>query len=269
MQMAVETAIDEAVILRQRRMSTNAEVVASASQELRTPMSSIVGYTDLLLSESVGILGAMQRNFLQRIKANIERMATMLEDLVWVATMDADQLELEPEAVDAVEVIEEAIMGAGNQFREQGITLRMDIAYDLPPIHADRDALQQIMTQLLSNACLASPPQSEVLLTARLEDSQLKGANGSEYNASCLYVSVKDWGGGVDETELERVFSRKYRADNPLLNGLGDTGVGLSIAKTLVEAHNGRIWVESEAGIGSTFAFVIPVAHTGTRGIVR
>ncbi len=256
---AVDVAIREATALRRRQMETNAEVIASIAQELRTPMSSIMGYTDLILSESVGILGAMQRNFLHRVKANTERMGTLLDDLIRITVMESGRFELAPESVEAEKIIEEAIMGIGAQFREKDITLRMDIAEDLPTLHADRDALQQIMAQLLANACQASPVHGEVVLAARRERHAFPSANGEDRRVDCFFVSVKDRGGGVAPEDIERVFSRKYRADNPLIAGLGDTGVGLSIAKALVEAHGGRIWLESEPGVGSTFCFVLPL----------
>ena len=256
---AVETSVREAEVMRRQRANDDAEVIASIAQELRTPMSSIMGYTDLLLSESVGILGAMQRNFLQRVRANTERMGTLLDDLIRVAVMESGRAELAPESMNVIDVIEAAIMGSGSQFREKDITLRLDMADDLPAIRADRDAFQQIVAQLLSNACLASPVHGEVVLAARQERCALPGPGGEPRETECLLVSVRDQGGGVAPEDIERVFSRKYRADNPLVAGLGDTGVGLSIAKALVEAHGGRIWLSSEPGVGSTFAFALPL----------
>ncbi|MBI3763090.1 MAG: hypothetical protein HY260_14675, partial [Chloroflexi bacterium] len=103
----------------------NGEVVASIAQELRQPMSSISGYTDLLLGESVGIIGALQRKFLERVKSSTERMGSLLDDLIRVTAIDTGTLRLEPEAVDVVGVIDDAITRLGGQFREKGITLRM------------------------------------------------------------------------------------------------------------------------------------------------
>lgn len=231
-----------------------AEVIAAITQELRQPMSSITGYTDLLLGESVGIIGALQRKFLERVKTSIERMGTLLEDLIRVTAIDTGTLKLEPEAVDVAGVIEDAIMGSGAQFREKGITLRLDISDDLPLLKADRDAVYQIVSHLLANACLASALDGEVGLTA---SHQVVG------DAGHLLLSVKDTGGGIPVEDQGRVFTRLYRADNPLIPGLGDTGVGLSIVKVLVEAHGGRIQVESEAGVGSTFNVLLPADGAG------
>jgi signal transduction histidine kinase len=231
------------------------QVALSLIQELSTPMNSITGYTDLLLGESVGILGEMQRQFLQRVKANIERMEGLLNDLVKVTAIDAGQISLSAGPVDLINVIEDAIMSLSAQFSERKLAVQMDMPPELPPVHADRDSLYQIVLRLLSNACQCSEPGTETLVSARLEeyDDQVKGL--SDY----LFVSVTDTGGGIVPEDQRRVFQRLYRADNPLIAGLGDTGVGLSIAKSLVEAHGGRIWVESEMGVGSTFSFILPL----------
>jgi len=228
------------------------EMLASLANELRTPMTSIVGYTDLLLGESVGILGEMQRKFLQRVKANIERLSSLINDLIEITALDTGRIELVPEPIDLINVVEEAIMGLSARFREQDLTVRLDMALELPPIRADRDALYQIMLHLLSNACQCSRPGTEIVVTGHLEEAE-KGL------PPYLHVSVQDTGGGIAPEDRPRVFQRFYRADKPLIPGLGETGVGMAIAKALVEAHSGRIWVESEMGVGSTFHFILPV----------
>ncbi len=246
-----------AVLREETGQDDRAEIVASLTNELRTPMTSIVGYTDLLLGESVGILGETQRKFLQRVKANVERLSGLINDLIEVTAIDAGRIELTPEPVDIVTVIEGAIMGLSAQFRERDLSVRLDMALELPPIRADRDSLYQIILHLLSNACQCSRPGTEVIVTGHLEEPQDPAV------PPYLRISVTDTGGGIAPEDQPRVFQRLYRADNPLIAGLGETGVGMSIAKTLVEAHGGRIWVESEMGAGSTFNFILPVTGPG------
>jgi signal transduction histidine kinase len=230
-----------------------AEILASLAHELRTPMTSIVGYTDLLLGESVGILGEMQRKFLQRVKANIERMGDLLNDIIEVTAMESGRVELRPEPVDLITVIEEAIMGLSARFRERDLSVRLDMALALPPVRADRDALYQIMLHLLSNACQCSKEGTEIVVSGHLEEAEEEGL------PAYVRVSVTDTGGGIAPEDRPKVFQRFYRADRPLIAGLGETGVGMAIAKTLVEALGGRIWLESEMGAGSTFSFILPV----------
>jgi signal transduction histidine kinase len=251
---AVDAAITEA-----RSVDSHDEVIASIAQELRTPMSSIMGYTDLLLRESIGILGSLQRKFLQRVKAYTERMGALLDDLVRITALDMGRLQLEPEKIDVIYAVEEAVMNVANQYREKGLVLRMALPGTMPSLTADRDALLQVIGHLLGNAGLASPVGGEVHLTVDARRETVPTSNSGATQTPCLYLAVRDSGAGVAPDEMERVFARKYRADNPLIEGLGDTGVSMSLAKALIDAHGGRIWFDSQAGQGTIFHVVIPL----------
>jgi len=232
--------------------SDQAEVIASISQELRQPMSSIIGYTDLLLGESVGILGALQRKFIERIKASTERIGSLIEDLIQITTIGTGLMALKPEAIDLNLIIDNAMAYTSSQLRERNITLRIDLPKSTEHIYADREALQQILIHLLQNAGAASPVEGTVTLRVRTEKQD---------ENDFVLIQVADTGGGIPTEDLPRVFSRLYRADNVLIQGVGDTGVGLSIAKTLTEAQGGRIWVDSETGVGATFSVLLPVSQ--------
>jgi len=229
------------------------ELLVGMVQEFRTPMTSIQGYIDLLLKESVGILGEMQRRFLQRVQTNVIRLGAMLDDLIKITILDAGQYRLARESVDVVELIEDAITNATNPLREKSLTVNLDIDDDLPPISADREAIANIIGQLLTNAYLVSPPRTEITVTAQRQAAD--GNDGGEQ----LLVAFEDRGGGIALEDQARVFARKYRAENPLVQGLGDTGVGLAVAKALVEAHGGEIWIDSRTNVGTTIAFTLPL----------
>jgi len=234
--------------------SEQVEVIASISQELRQPMSSIVGYTDLLLGESVGILGALQHKFVERIKASTERIGGLIDDLIQITTLETGQREFTPELIDLNLIIDNAMAYTGTQIREKNITLRLDIPDEPPKVQTDRDALQQVLIHLLQNASAATPAEGTITLRVQIQ---------TDDDNHFLLFQVADSGGGIAADDIQRVFARRYRADNSLIQGLGDTGVGLSIAKTLVEAQNGRIWVETEMGTGSTFSILLPVSIEG------
>jgi signal transduction histidine kinase len=227
------------------------EAVVSQANEFRTPMTALTGYTDLLLGEQAGILTEMQQQFLERIKANVEQMNHQLNDLVRIASPDSRPIELSPQPVDLISIIEEAIMGLAARFRERRLAVNLDLPSELAPVTADRDSLYQIMVRLLSNAVLCSETDTQVTISAE-EESYPEGGHH-------LQISVTDTGGGIAPEDYPRVFRRFYRANQPLVEGMGETGVGMAAARTLVEAHGGRIWVESEEGEGSTFSFVLPV----------
>jgi signal transduction histidine kinase len=229
-----------------------AEIIASISQELRQPMSSIIGYADLLLGESVGILSALQRKFVERVRASTERIGSLIDDLIQLTTLEAGLGTLNPETVDLNLIIDNAMAYTSSQLREKNTTLRIDIPENIQPIQSDREALQQILIHLLQNASAASPVDGTVTLRVRTVQ---------ENSVDHVQIQVTDTGGGIPKDDLSRVFSRLYRADNVLIQGVGDTGVGLSIAKTLTEAQGGRIWVETEPNSGATFNVLLPLKN--------
>jgi len=231
--------------------SHQVEVIASIAQELRQPLSSIVGYTDLLLGESVGILGALQRKFLERVRSSSERMNSLIDNLIRIAELDQAGYSATRKPVDLSAVIDDAIGLLRTQLQEKRIVLRVDLPDHLPELNTDRDALQQILFHLLQNADAATPAEGELTLRAILDYQKELG--------DFVLIQVSDSGGGIPEEDLPRVFSRVYRANNPVITGVGDTGVGLSIAETLTQALGGRIWVDSEAGVGATFSVLLPV----------
>jgi len=232
--------------------SDQTEVIASISQDLRQPLSSVVGYTELLLGESVGILGSLQRKFVERIKASSERIGTLVDDMIQVTNLETGLTELKPEPADLNEVIDNAMSYTKSQIREKNITLHLDLPKEIHSIYADREALQQILIHLLQNAGAVSPDEGKIGLKVQPQ---------TEGEREFVLLQVTDSGGGIPDEDIPRVFTRLYRADNVLIEGVGDTGVGLSIAQTLTEAQNGRIWVESEANVGSTFSVLLPMTN--------
>jgi signal transduction histidine kinase len=231
-------------------------VLTSIAQEFRQPMSSLVGYTDLLLGESIGILGAMQRKFLERIKSSIERMNGLVDDM---ANMTArEQLALAPVSVNLSQVIDEAIAQSASYLRDKNIALRVDLPEQLPEMRADHDALHQILCHLLQNASVATPNDGDITLSVRIETQ--------EHETGYALLQISDSGVGIPLEDLPRVFSRLYRNDNPTIQGVGENGVGLTIVKTLVEAHGGRIWVDSDPGHGATYSVLLPLGTDTDRG---
>jgi len=236
--------------------SVQSEMVVSLIQELRTPMTSITGYTDLLLDEKVGILGESQHQFLLRIEANIKRMEALLNDLIKATDLDAGRIDLLPESVDLGDVVEDVLDSFSVRLKEKKLDVHADVDQDLPPVYVDRENLHQVVLNLISNAVLASKPGTEIEVSAHVEGrpDELDGLPGY------VLFSVTDTGGGIAPEYQRYVFQRFYQAKNPLIEGMGETGVGLSVAKALVEANGGRIWVESEMDVGSTFSFILPLS---------
>ncbi|MBN1439476.1 MAG: hypothetical protein JW929_08710 [Anaerolineales bacterium] len=230
----------------------DAGMVTGLISEIRQPFSSMVGYTDLLLSESAGILGGMQRKFLDRIRASITRTEALFEDLLQLLLLPEKIAAPRMQPVDVASIIDGAITGVSETVREKNLVLRMDIDEEMPPVEVDRDAMQQILNHLVQNAVLITPPEKEVVVTTHtpLADQNQQLA---------LLITVKDSGPGIAAEDQPRVFTRLYRTEGPLIEGLGDTGVGMAVVRTLTEAMGGRIWLESQIGLGTTFFVLLPV----------
>ncbi len=232
--------------------------LTNIAQELRQPMSSILGYTDLLLGESVGILGALQRKFLERIKASIERMGALIEDLIEVVTVGKPPESIANQRVALSKVVDKALATTSNLMREKNVALRLDLPQELPIVAANQDSLQQALIHLLQNATSATPAEGEVTFRIRLEQE-------TPDDPGFVLLQISDQGGGIAPDDMPRVFSRLYRTENAPIPGLGDTGVGLAVAKSLVESIGGRIWVDSEENVGSTFSILLPLKETPQR----
>lgn len=243
--------------LRYKEKEPTNDLLVGLIQELRTPMTSIAGYTDLLLSETMGILGGNQRDFLQRIRANAERTNTMLEQLLRVAT--EGEPALRSEKADVLSIIETAIDVVSPQMREKRLRLDLHLEDLLGQWQFNRDALYQVMVHLLSNACQASPGEGQLRLEGRMEMVR-EMTEGRSTENHLLHLAITDSGAGIASEDLSRVFEPHVDTDAPLISGVGDTGIGLAVARQIITANQGRIWVEAEPGKGSTFSVLLPLA---------
>jgi signal transduction histidine kinase len=237
---------------------THLETITSMAEELRTPMTTILSYTDLILSEAVGLVGEAERKFLLRIKASTERMIQMANDLTRIAGGEERWTSPQRQMVDLNKLIEAAVAGSCVHLEDRALRLDLDLPEDLPTIQADPDYLRRVVFNLLSNACLASSVGGRIhVQTAHSNNSPFDREHLELNGDGFVIVSVQDSGGGLSDEALGRVFDRARPSQTP--PGLGESGAGLALVKTLVEAHGGRLWVESEKGVGTTFSLVLPV----------
>jgi signal transduction histidine kinase len=215
-------------------------------REIRQPLVSIVGYSDFLLGESVGILGAMQRKFLERIKVSTERIERLVDELQSAGTTGAQAARLLPGAINLGQAIDAVVSESGPSLRQKNIVLRVDAPIDLPDLFVPKPVLDDILTGLLLHARDVTPEDGDILLRARLEKSEGK----EDY----VLVQVTDSSGGIPVEEIPALFSAHYRS-----NGV-DNGAGpLSGVKSQVDVLGGRIWVDSDLGRGSTVSLLLPI----------
>jgi len=222
------------------------ELVATASHELRTPMTSIRGFVDMLLIGTFGEVSEGQREPLRIIKNNVVRLVQLIDELLDMSRMEAGEVRLRREELDVAALLRDVTAMLDGQFRERAIALHLDLQDGLPRVLADRQRIEQVALNLIGNACKYTPRGGQVWVSLR---------NGGDE----LRVDVRDTGVGIAEEAQQHIFTPFYRADNPLRDEVGGTGLGLSITRRLVELHGGRIWFESATERGSTFSFTLPL----------
>lgn len=240
-----------------RANESKSEFVSFVAHELKTPMTSMKGYADLLMSGVVGPMNDQQRDFLTTIRSNIDRMNTLVSDLNDVTKLQTNNLQIEPAPVDFQAVVQETLRPLHKQLDDKEQRLTLNLPDGLPPILADQNRLIQVMTNLVSNAHKYSPEGSEIVITGRLMEKNLD-AKGRDQGPA-LHVSVRDQGIGMSEEDLQKLFTPYFRSENPQTRLQPGTGLGLTITRGIIERHRGQVWVESVLGEGTTFNFTIPV----------
>ncbi len=233
------------------------DFVSFVSHELKTPMTSIKGYADLLAAGSVGPVTEAQANFLSTIRSNVNRMATLVSDLADISRIEAGRLRLEFSAVAISEVIEEVIRSTQNQVEEKEQTLTAELPPDLAEVWGDRTRLIQILTNLVSNAHKYSETGGEIRIQAEQGDN-IWDPEGAR---QVVHLSVQDNGIGISAEDQYKIFQKFFRSDDQKAREAPGTGLGLNITKSLVEMQGGMIWFESEFRKGTTFHFTIPVVE--------
>lgn len=231
----------------QQRTRELSDFLSVVSHELNTPITTLQGYTDLLLDRAAGPLTDRQSRFVENMRRSAQRLGRLVLDLSDVARIDAGRLTVQTEPFDLQLALEEALSCQHTLIEEKGLRLSVFLAPDASRIQGDPQRVVQILTNLLSNACRYTPAGGRIEISSRAVDGMVETA-------------VRDSGIGIRPEERERIFERFYRGGDPAVREQPGTGLGLSIAKSLVELQGGRIWFESVPGVGTTFTFTLPAA---------
>ena len=218
-------------------------MVTDVAHDLRTPLSNIRGYLEALQDGVV----EPKREVVDSLHEEAMLLNRLVDDLQELALAEAGQLRLERQPVAPADLVNRAMEAARAQAAAGGITLQVDLPADLSLVDVDPQRIGQVLGNLLSNALTHTPPGGEVVVAAQARESEVE-------------LSVSDTGEGILPEHLPYIFERFYRADRSRSRATGGTGLGLAIARQLVEAHGGRIEVESEVGQGTQFTFTLPVA---------
>jgi signal transduction histidine kinase len=225
------------------------DFVANVSHELKTPLTSIVGYAETLVHDSLADPETTRR-FLDVILANAQRMQRLVEDLLDLSRIESGGWHPAQEQLETGAVAREVLGLFTGRASGHGVTLDLSVRPGAEQVHADPDALRQVLTNLLDNALRYTPSGGRITISAARRDGGLA-------------LSVKDTGSGITREHLPRIFERFYRADPARSREEGGTGLGLAIVKHLVEAHGGDVQAESEVGAGTTITCWFPDGANG------
>jgi len=227
--------------------------LANVSHELKTPMSSIVGYTDLLLDKVDGPVNEEQEKSLKKVALHSRHLLQLINSLLDISKMESGELKLEVRELDLKSLIEAVTMTFDSIIKQKGLTLNIEMDKNLPFIYGDENKIKRILTNLLSNA-VKFTHKGGITISAKTSINIKPGVI-----PAFAEVCVEDTGIGIKEQDLGIIFDKFVQVDPTLSRQYEGTGLGLSITKGYVELHKGEIWVTSEYGKGSKFCFSLPL----------
>ena len=236
-------------ITKQRELDRmKSSFVASVSHELRTPLIGIQKSLSLILGKTAGDVSENQEQLLSIADRNLKRLTLLINDLLDLSKLEAGRMEIKREPYSVEKVIAESIEGLATWVKSKSINLEKEIESGLPEVNIDPNRITQVLTNLIGNAVKFTPQNGTITVKA-------SSGRGDGH----VQVTVQDTGIGIDKENLPKIFSKFYQVGERTPTDISGTGIGLSIAKEIVELHDGKIWVESEKGFGTRFIFTLPL----------
>ncbi len=235
------------------------DFISMVSHELRTPLAVIKGYAATLLNANLNLEPQRQQRFIRGINDASDRLTRLIDNVLSVSRMESGRFKLNVQTVDLGEVVRK--VATSMRSSTGGQVLHYVVPSEGVVVHADRDQIEQVLVNLVSNAIKYSPDGGDVVIEARAIHGALAASDLVDPRPDHLawaLLSVKDHGVGIPASQLGQIFDKFYRGDSPIVRRVAGTGLGLYICRSIVEAHRGHIWVDSQPGLGSTFFVALP-----------
>lgn len=224
-----------------------ANFVSMVSHELRTPLNSVHGFIDLLLQGHMGELTLEQRKYLGYAQEGVQQLISIAEDILFLTRSDVGQFEIKPEKVNLRVLTRQVVSSLEPQVHKAEVVLRRDIPSPSPLLYVDPQRMKQVLNNLVINAIKYTPPGGTIIIRARPHDEHF------------LLLSVEDSGYGIPVEDRPHIFERFYQSNSNRQSIMGGYGLGLSIARLIVEQHGGKIGFDSSLDEGTTFYFTVPL----------
>lgn len=241
----------------QKANNAKSEFVSLVAHELKNPMTSIKGYSELLASGTVGQINELQTNFLGTIRSNVERMSALVSDLNDQAKIEAGRLRLDFNPVDLRDVVDDVVRSTKRQVEEKHQSVEVNLPEELPQVWADRLRVGQVLTNLVSNANKYTQEGGHIVIGAAASSNHWDPEGAKRV----VHLWVQDNGIGISAEDQTKIFVKFFRSDDMKARESPGTGLGLNITKSLVEMQGGRVWFESEYRKGTIFHFTVPIAE--------
>ncbi|MFA0822281.1 MAG: PAS domain S-box protein [Methanomethylovorans sp.] len=222
------------------------ELLSNVSHELRTPLTSIKGYSDLLMEDTLGEMNYQQLKVVNTIIRNTERLRRLIDSLLYVSMAEAETIKYDFSKTDTNELIDNAVTDMAMPIAEKNIEVLRHVQEDLPQIEGDAEKITDMLTNILDNAIKFTPLGGKISIFAAKEEEK-------------IHISIQDNGIGIPPELLPNLFQKFYQIDPSIRRKYGGTGLGLFICKKIVDAHKGKIWIESEQRKGTTVHILLPI----------
>jgi len=223
------------------------DFVSAVSHELRTPLTSVKGYASILMTGKMGEIPKAVKERLEKINKHSDSLVELINDLLDISRIESGRVDMKFESENIKDIVETTADLLAPQIKEKQIKLDIELPNELPNVLIDHSQIERVFINLISNAIKFTPEHGSITVSAKDVDSQIQ-------------IDIADTGAGISKADQEKIFDEFYRVENPINASLKGSGLGLTLVKYIVEAHKGKIWVESQLKKGSTFSFTLPKA---------